>query len=223
MMYDQNLPLSLWAEAVSTAVYIQNRCPHKALEAKTPEEVFTGIKPSVDHLRIFGSPIYIHIPKEKRAKLEPSGKKGTFVGYSETSKAYRIYIPSQKFIEVSGDVTFHEEAAFRWDKELPCDSGEQEAPPLDSSDSPLPDEEREETSELSVDPSRDSIEFPMEIPPIKRKPAWCWEILKEAEKHSAPKGTFKESKKPNKYSGLIAKLNIVIDSKPCRPYTHLQT
>ena len=36
MMHDQNLPLSLWAEAASTAVYIQNRCPHKALEAKTP-------------------------------------------------------------------------------------------------------------------------------------------------------------------------------------------
>jgi hypothetical protein len=56
-MYDQNLPLSLWVEAASTAVYIQNRYPHKALEAKTPKEVFTGIKPSVDHLRIFGNPI----------------------------------------------------------------------------------------------------------------------------------------------------------------------
>jgi hypothetical protein len=74
MMYDQNLPLSLWAEAASTAVYIQNRCRHKALEEKTLEEVFTGIKPLVDHLRIFGSPVYIHIPKENRTKLEPSGK-----------------------------------------------------------------------------------------------------------------------------------------------------
>jgi transposase InsO family protein len=36
MMYDQNLPLSLWAKAASTAVYIHNRCPHKALEEKTP-------------------------------------------------------------------------------------------------------------------------------------------------------------------------------------------
>jgi hypothetical protein len=75
MMYDQNLPLSLWAEVASTAVFIQNRCPHKALEKKTSEEVFTGKKPSVDHLRIFGNTVYIHIPKEKRTKLEPSGKK----------------------------------------------------------------------------------------------------------------------------------------------------
>jgi hypothetical protein len=134
MMYDQNLPLSLWAEVSSTTVYIQNRCPCKALEAKTPEEVFTVIKPSVDHLRIFGSPVYVHIPKEKRTKLEPSEKKGTFVGYNETSKAYRIYIPGQKFIEVSRDVTFHKEVAFRRAKEFPCDSGEQEAPSLNSSD-----------------------------------------------------------------------------------------
>jgi hypothetical protein len=90
------------------------------------------------------------------------------VGYSETSKAYRIYIPGQKFIKVSRDVTFHEETTFRRARELPCDSEEQEAPSLDS---PLPDEQREETSELPVDPSRDIIEFPMEIPPVKRKPA----------------------------------------------------
>jgi hypothetical protein len=37
--------------------------------------------------------VYIHVPKEKRTKLEPSGKKGTFLGYNETLKAYIIYIP----------------------------------------------------------------------------------------------------------------------------------
>jgi hypothetical protein len=118
MMYDQNLPLSLWAEAASTTVYIQNRCSHKALEEKTLEEVFIGKKPSVDHLRIFGSPVCILVPKEKRTKLEPFGKKDTFVGYNETSKAYRIYVPGKKFIEVSRDVTFHEEATFLRSKEL---------------------------------------------------------------------------------------------------------
>jgi hypothetical protein len=124
MMYDQDLPLSLWVETASIAVYIQNRCPHKDLEEKTPKEVFIGKKPSVDHLRIFGSLVYIHIPKEKRTKLEPSGKKKTFVGYSETSKAYRICVPRKKFIEVCRDVTFHEEASFRHSRELPCDTEE---------------------------------------------------------------------------------------------------
>ena len=35
---------------------------------------FTKKKPVVDHMRIFGTPMYIHVPKEKRAKLEPFGK-----------------------------------------------------------------------------------------------------------------------------------------------------
>jgi hypothetical protein len=74
-------------------VYIQNRCPHIILKEKTPEEVFSGTKPEVGHLRIFGCPVYIHVPKEKRTSMEPSGKKGFFVGYSENSKAYRIYVP----------------------------------------------------------------------------------------------------------------------------------
>jgi hypothetical protein len=65
-------------------VYVQNRSPHKVLENKTPEEVFSGKVPKVSHLRIFGCPVYIHIPKDKRTKLDPSSKKGIFVGYSET-------------------------------------------------------------------------------------------------------------------------------------------
>jgi hypothetical protein len=35
------------------------------------EEVFSWIKPEVGHLRIFGCPVYIHVPKEKRTKMEP--------------------------------------------------------------------------------------------------------------------------------------------------------
>jgi transposase InsO family protein len=214
MMHDQYHSLSLWAEATNTSVYLQNGCPHKALEEKTPEEVSAGKKPSVDHLRIFGSLVYIHVPKEKRTKLEPSRKKGTFVGYSETSKAYRIYIPGQKYIKVSRNVTFHEEAAFRRSREFPSGAEEQEALASEHSFSEHLNEQREEAREPSMDPIRDSIEIPLEAPPAKRRPAWCQEILKEAKKHAAPKGAFRDSKKPNKYSGLIAQLNHVINSEP---------
>jgi hypothetical protein len=98
MMFDQDLPNSLWEEATSIAVYIHNRCRHVILKEKTPEEVFSGIKPKVGHLMIFRCPMYIHVPKEKRRKMEPSGKKGGFVEYSENSKAYRIYVPGQRQI-----------------------------------------------------------------------------------------------------------------------------
>ena len=92
MLTDLDLPLSLWVEATGIVVYIQNRRPHAILGEKTLEEVFTKKKPAVDHMRIFGTLVYVHVPKEKRAKLEPSGKKGIFVGYSDCSKAYRVYI-----------------------------------------------------------------------------------------------------------------------------------
>jgi hypothetical protein len=79
----------------------------------TLEESFTGVKPEVGHFRISGCPVYFHAPKEKRSKIDPSGRKGTFVGYSESSKEYWIYTPSQRQIEVSIDVIFDEEIAFR--------------------------------------------------------------------------------------------------------------
>ena len=66
----------------------------------------------VGHFRIFGCSIYIHVPKEKRTKLEPSCIKGTFVRYDESSKAYWIYIPGHRQIKVRIDVTFEEEVAF---------------------------------------------------------------------------------------------------------------
>jgi hypothetical protein len=71
------------------------------LKEKTLEEVFSGIKPEVGNLRIFGCHVYIHVPKENRTNMEPSGKKGVFVGYSESSEAYMIYVPGQRQIEVS--------------------------------------------------------------------------------------------------------------------------
>ena len=87
MLHNQRLLKSLWAKAVNTAVYVQNRCPHQALGSKTPEEMFTGKKLDVSHFRIFGSPVYFHVPKEKRNKLGASGRKGIFVGYSKIPRA----------------------------------------------------------------------------------------------------------------------------------------
>ena len=101
MIYDQYLPMHLWAEATITVVYVHNRISRNALGFKTLEEMFMGKKPEVSHLKIFGCPVYVHIPKEKRTKLDPSGKKGIFVGYCEVSKAFIIYIPGFHHMEIS--------------------------------------------------------------------------------------------------------------------------
>ena len=121
MLFDQGLPLFLWAEAYRTAVYIQNRCPHTALGRKTPEEVFTGTRPDVSHIRIFDSVCYYHVHVDNRKKLDPYGEKGLLVGYSEISKAYRVYIPSRRRIIVSRDVQFDEDRALRRSLDLPTE------------------------------------------------------------------------------------------------------
>jgi len=100
MFHDQGLPLFLWAEACNTIVYFQNRSPHRALGNVTPKEDFFGKKPDVGHFRIFGCLTYSYVPNENRTKLEPTADKGIFVGYSETSKSYRIYMSTQRKVVV---------------------------------------------------------------------------------------------------------------------------
>jgi hypothetical protein len=75
MIHDQDLPMHLWAEATRTTVYVQNKLSHSALGFKTPEEMFSGKKPEVSHLKIFGCPVFVHIPKERRTKLDPSERR----------------------------------------------------------------------------------------------------------------------------------------------------
>ena len=141
------------------------------LGKKTLEEVFTKKKPAVDHMRIFGTPVYIHVPKEKRAKLEPFSKKGIFVGYIDCSKAYRVYIPGQRHIEVSRDVIFHEEVVFRKTLEL---SPEDAVAPLEFLDSEIQREEEEFDDQIPDVP--ENIETPLEelfeVHPSKRIFVW---------------------------------------------------
>ena len=122
----------------------------------TLEEAFIGEKPKIGHLRIFECPVYIHVPRERRTKLEPSGKKGVFVGYSESAKAYRIYIPGQRKIELSRDVTF-EDIAYRRSRHTESDSDEQESP-QDVLASPYPVIERESIKEDYLAPPVDAID-----------------------------------------------------------------
>jgi hypothetical protein len=113
MIHDQYLPMHLWAEATRTTIYVQNILSHSALGFKTLEEIFSGKKTEVSHLKIFGCPIFVHIPKERRTKLDPSRKKGIFVGYYESSKAFIIYISGYHHIEIKRDVTFDEDETLK--------------------------------------------------------------------------------------------------------------
>jgi hypothetical protein len=58
-------------------VYVQNKSLHQTLKNITPKEFFTEVKPENEHFRIFGCPVYFHVPKEKKSKLDPLERKNT--------------------------------------------------------------------------------------------------------------------------------------------------
>jgi hypothetical protein len=82
----------------------------------TPEEAWSGVKPSVDHFRIFGSVAHVHIPDARRTKLEDKSYMCILLGVSEESKGYRLYDPISNKIVISRDVVFEEDKKWEWDK-----------------------------------------------------------------------------------------------------------
>eukprot|EP00253_Pinus_taeda_P024268 PITA_24268 len=79
MLSGARLGKEFWPEAVETACYLVNRSPSSALEDKTPQEVWTGKKPSLSHLRVFGCDAYVHVLKDKRTKLDSKSAKCIFI------------------------------------------------------------------------------------------------------------------------------------------------
>ncbi|XP_027181738.1 uncharacterized protein LOC113780119 [Coffea eugenioides] len=85
-----------------------HQLPTRSVPEKTPEEVWSGRKPFVGHLRVFRCIAYSHISDQLRKTLDDKGEKCVFIGYSEVSRAYRLYNPVTKRVIVSRDMNFDE-------------------------------------------------------------------------------------------------------------------
>jgi len=114
MLKAKQMPKEFWAEAVATAVYILNRCPTKTVQEMTPEEAWSGRRPSIRHLRVFGCIAYAHVPDQIRKKLDDKGERCIFIGYCSNSKAYKLYNPETKNVIINRDVTFDEGGMWNW-------------------------------------------------------------------------------------------------------------
>jgi len=125
MLKFKNLPKDFWAEAVACAIYVLNMCPTKSVFNKTPQEAWSGQKPAIKHLRVFGCIAYAHVPEHLRKKLDDRGEKCIFVGYSQLSKAYKLYNPKTAKVIISRDVTFDEQGFWDWSQ-----NGEQQSAPI---------------------------------------------------------------------------------------------
>ena len=102
------VPLSLWMHALKTATYLLNRVPSKAVP-KTPYKLWTGRKPSLRHLHVWGCAAEVRIYNPHEKKLDARTVSGFFIGYPEKSKGYRFYCPnhSTRIVE-SGNARFIE-------------------------------------------------------------------------------------------------------------------
>jgi hypothetical protein len=131
------------------------------------------------------------------------------VGYSDSSKSYRIYILEQHKIKVSRDVTFNERMVFR-----------------KSIEENIEEEEIEELNEESTENVNDENELPdhpMEpcenidsdiVPKTKKRPAWLEATLKDAERLKVPEGTFRKSKRPKIFSSYETYMTKILDEEP---------
>jgi len=115
MLKSKNLPKFLWGEAVITTTYILNRSPTKMLKNITAEEAWTGVKPSVEHLRVFGSICYKHVPYQLRRKLDDKSVSLLLIGFYSTG-GYKLFDPNTGKVIVSRDVVVDEVA--EWDEKV---------------------------------------------------------------------------------------------------------
>jgi hypothetical protein len=107
---ESGVKASMWPFAARFAAYTLNRLPSKAIDWKTPHELWTGRKPDVKHLRPFGCQAFVHIDKSRRTSLEPTSFRGFFIGYPSAQKGWLVQRISDDKIFVSSNVTFNENA-----------------------------------------------------------------------------------------------------------------
>ena len=100
MLSYSSLPVELWMEALKIAAHILNRVPSKSVP-KTPFELWTGRKPSLNYLKVWGCPAEAKLFDPHHKKLDSKTVSCHFIGYPDKSKGYRFYCPgrSTKFVE----------------------------------------------------------------------------------------------------------------------------
>ena len=91
MLWENLLPKHFWVELVIIACYDQKRILIRPLIKRTPYELWRGRRPNISYFHFFGCECFILNTKDQLAKFDSKVDKGIFLGYSNTSKAYRVF------------------------------------------------------------------------------------------------------------------------------------
>nr|GEV14396.1 hypothetical protein [Tanacetum cinerariifolium] len=108
MLADSLLPILVWAEAVNTSCYVQNRILVTKPQNKTPYELLLGRTPSIGFMRPFGCPVTILNTLDPLGKFDGKVDKGFLVGYSVSSKAFRVFNSRTRIVQETLHINFLE-------------------------------------------------------------------------------------------------------------------
>jgi hypothetical protein len=97
-------------------VYVQNKSLHQTLKNITSEEVFTAMNPEIEQFRLFGCPVYFHVPKEKKSKLDPLERKDTLnlQGHSKSTSLVRDRLRQAETLSLKKRYSFKDPENLRW-------------------------------------------------------------------------------------------------------------
>ena len=108
ILHENNLPNYFWAEAVNTSCYILNRVLIRSSLDKTPYELWKNKKPNISYFKVFGSKCFILNTKNNLGKFDAKSNVGILLGYSSSSKAYRVFNKKTMVVEESVHLVFDE-------------------------------------------------------------------------------------------------------------------
>lgn len=165
MLTDLEVPKRFWPEAARWTTHVLNRSPTSVVKEKTPEEMWSGIKPKVDYFRVFGCLAHVHVPDQKRKKLDDKSFPCVLLGVSDESKAYRLFDPATKKIVTSRDVSFEEDKGWNWGRT--AEEVKQDVLVWEGCDEDKAEESEDEDQEATVPVV--SQEAPSEVPPAANR------------------------------------------------------
>ncbi|KAH9762390.1 hypothetical protein KPL70_000794 [Citrus sinensis] len=126
MLNENSLLKYFWAEAVNTACYVLNQVLIRPNLNKTPYELWKDRKPNIGYFKVFGCKCFVLNTKDNLGKFDPKSDVGIFLGYSNSSKAYRVYNKRTLVVEESMHVTFDESNSSSTEKVVVDDNAEEE-------------------------------------------------------------------------------------------------
>ena len=106
LLSEAKLSNSFWAEALNTVAYVINLSLVVALDGDVPNRILFDKDVSYDDLKVFGCKACVHVPKDKRSKLDVKTKQCIFIGYGQDEFGYHFYDPIDKKLNRSHDVVF---------------------------------------------------------------------------------------------------------------------